>query len=397
MQAEARGGDLLEAFGVGGPKLQAQGLRAVVDARDFLAMGFGEVLSRLPRVFSALAQLEEEARTIKPEIAIVIDYPDFHFRLAKRLNRLGIPVIYYIPPKVWVWRKKRIQVLRDSFVKVLSIFPFEVPFYEKEKVPVVYVGNPLADELPLGLSRAHARTRLKISSEAKVLVLMPGSRPSELKLHIKVMLDGANRAAALMRASGALGREERLTVLMPFPMTADFRSASERVQVWLAKAIGGATNFNLDVRVSQGDAAECLVAADAGLIKSGTSTLEAALLGCPHTIVYKTSWLTAWIFKGLVRYSGPVGLTNLVARSQAGEPLLVREVLLSEVRAETLSTEIVSLLTDGARRSRMCDGFAQIRDQLLGGPLVPGAPRPSPSRRAAREVLDVVYGRGVKR
>jgi lipid-A-disaccharide synthase len=406
LKSETRGGDLpgaIDAFGVGGPKLEAQGLRTLVDARELLAMGFGEVLSRLPRVFSALNTLEAAAREMRPDVAIVIDYPDFHFRLAKRLNRLGVPVIYYIPPKVWVWRKKRIQVLRDSFVKVLSILPFEAPFYEKEKVPVVYVGNPLADELPLGLSRANARARLKIASDAKTLVLMPGSRPSELKLHVEVMLDGATRAAALMRASGALGREERLTVLMPFPVTADLRAASARVLRWLKGANGGAgdlSQFILDVRVSQGDAPECLVAADAGLIKSGTSTLEAALLGCPHTIVYKTSRLTEWIFKLLVRYRGPVGLTNLVAQSQPsvkGEAMLVREVLMSDVRAQLLGDELVSLLTDSARTSRMSEGFARIREMLLGGSLVPGAPRPSPSRRAAREVLDVVYGRGSRK
>jgi lipid-A-disaccharide synthase len=386
---------------VGGPKLQEAGLRAVVDARELLSMGFVEVLGRLPRVWSALKVLTAEARELKPDVAIVIDYPDFHFRLAARLRALGIPVIYYIPPKVWVWRKKRIRVLRDSFVKVLSILPFEAPFYEKEKVPVTYVGNPLADELPLGLKREQARAKLGLAWNAKALVLMPGSRPSELRLHLEVMLDAANRAAALMRSSGALGADEKLSVLIPLPATADLEALKERVSSWLRAASGGNPQFILDLRVSQGDAAECLVAADAGLIKSGTSTLEAALLGCPHAIVYKTGWLTALLYRLLVRYRGPVGLTNLAARDELSDPsegldpesYLVREILLSEVKVATLCDEIVSLMTDRRRIERMSQGLAGIRDKLIGAPTLEGGVRPSPSRRAAKEVLSVIYRR----
>jgi len=304
-------------------------------------MGFVEVLGRLPVVFSALRKLTEAARESRPDVAVVIDYPDFHFRLARRLKRLGVPVVYYIPPKVWVWRKKRIHALRDSFVKILSILPFEPAFYQKENVPVVYVGNPLADELPLTLTRAEARAKLALSPEALAVILMPGSRPSELKLHVEVMLEAALRASALMRASGKLGRNQKLQILMPFPVTSDLPALRARVERWRGRAGGGNPDFILDLRVSQGDADTCMVAADAGLIKSGTSTLEAALLGCPHAIVYRTGYLSAWLYKRLVRYKGPVGLSNLVAGSAAGEPLLVREVLLTDVTVKALCEEIV--------------------------------------------------------
>lgn len=377
---------------MGGPRLQAAGLRAIVDARELLAMGFVEILGRLPRVFSALRQITEAARISKPDVAVVIDYPDFHFRLARRLNRLGVPVVYYIPPKVWVWRKKRIRRLRESFVKVLSILPFEVPFYEKENVPVTYVGNPLADELPLQMTRDQARTKLHLAQNARVVVLMPGSRPSELKLHVEVMLDAANRAAALLRAKGTLGPAEKLVVLMPFPVTSNLAQLRARVDQWLRRASGGtsgfASRFILDVCVSQGDAAECLIAADAGLIKSGTSTLEAALLGCPHTIVYKTNLLTELIYRLFIRYQGPVGLSNLVAGWTPGKPLLVREVLLSDVKVETLCDEIVALLTDSARRERLSQGFAAMRKRVFEV----GAS--SPSATAAREILSVIRGPG---
>ena len=402
LQAELRGSgglgaaevpEVIEAFGLGGPKLQAAGLRAVVDARELLAMGFIEILGRLPRIFSALRRLSDEASLQKPDVAVVIDYPDFHFRLARRLKRLQVPVVYYIPPKVWVWRKGRIRRLRESFVKILSILPFETPFYEKEKLPVVYVGNPLADELPLGLGRGAARAGLGVAPEARALVLMPGSRPSELKLHVEVMLDAATRAAALLRSGRRLAATEKLIVLMPFPVTSDLAALRARVDQWVKRASGGSANFILDVRVSQGDAAECLVAADAGLIKSGTSTLEAALLGCPHAIVYRTGWLSEFLYRLLVRYKGPVGLTNLVAGCKPGEPLLVSEVLLTSVTVKALCGEIVGLLTDEAGRERMLSGFARLRETVLGGAATQQAGTPGPSRRAALEVLGVVRAR----
>jgi lipid-A-disaccharide synthase len=348
-------------------------------------MGFIEVLGRLPRVFSALRELTDAARAERPDVAVVIDYPDFHFRLARRLKLLGVPVVYYIPPKVWVWRKKRVRALRDSFVRILSILPFEVDFYARENLPVVYVGSPLADELPLKLSREDARVGLGIAAGASVLVVMPGSRPSELKMHLEVMLDAANRAAAILRSSGKLGAQERLVTLLPFPVTSDLAPLQERVEQWLRLASGGNPSFILDVRVSQGNADLCMVAADAGLIKSGTSTLEAALLGCPHVIVYRTGRVSAWLYKSVVRYKGPVGLSNLVAAATKGEPLLVREILLTDVTVKALCDEVVELFSDAAKREGLKAGFAKIRALMIGADGEKG-----PSHRAALEILDVI-------
>jgi lipid-A-disaccharide synthase len=382
----AEGGEV-QAFGVGGPKLQDAGLRAVVDAREMLAMGFLEVIGRLPRILRSLRTVTEAAAAERPDVAVVIDYPDFHFRLARRLKTLGIPVVYYIPPKVWVWRKKRMRVLRDSFARVLSILPFEVPFYEQEHVPVKYVGNPLVDELPLRLTREDARARIGLDEGQKVLVLMPGSRPSEIKRHVELLLDAATRAAAVLRSKNVLHDPERLIVLMPFPVTSELAQVRDQVDAWLRRSSGRVPGFILDVRVSQGDAPECLVAADAGLIKSGTSTLEAALLGCPHGIVYKPNWLTAWAFKHLVRYKGPVGLSNLVAGWSPERPLLVHEILCGDASVSSLSEEMVSLLSDPLRARELREGFLILREKILGGAL---GSHISPSTLAAREVLAVV-------
>ena len=156
ISSDAHGAKLLDAlkriepgledvFGIGGARLQKAGLRSILDSRQLLAMGFTEVLGVIPRAWRALGEIEKAARASKPDVAVLIDYPDFHFRLARRLKRLGIPVVYYITPKVWAWRRGRVRLLRDLFARVLTILPFEAEFYEREGLAVTYVGNPLLD------------------------------------------------------------------------------------------------------------------------------------------------------------------------------------------------------------------------------------------------------------
>jgi lipid-A-disaccharide synthase len=364
----APAGEPVEAFGIGGAKLQAAGLRAVVDARELLAMGFLEVLGRLPQILRALATVTREAAAVRPELAVVIDYPDFHFRLGRRLKALGIPVVYFIPPKVWVWRKGRVRWLRERFARILCILPFEEEFYRRENVPVRYVGNPLVDELPLRLTRAEARRHLGLAEEASVLTMMLGSRPAELKFHLEVLLDAAARAATRL--------ERRLVVLLPFSSTSEISGVLRAIQAWQAAH----PDAPLELRPSQGDAHECLVAADAGVIKSGTSTLEAGLLGCPHVVVYRAGLLSRFVFHFLIRYRGPVGLVNLVAGWQPGQAPLVRELLGGEVTVGAVSAEIVALLTDLGLRSRLAQGLGELRARVVGN-------GDSPSLRAAREVL----------
>ena len=375
----------LEVFGVGGPLLQAQGLKPVIDARSLLSMGIVEVLSRLPQVIRALNRVTQAAREEKPDLALVIDYPEFHFRLAKRLNRLNIPVFYYIPPKVWVWRKKRLQFIRQYFKKVFLILPFEQEIYEKEGVPALYVGNPLLDELPLHLTRQEARMRLGIELNETLLVLMPGSRPSELKYHLDVMLDSA------LQVSKKLSPKV-LRVLMPLPHTADLTEVNDRVELWKQKQ-GVSSGQTLPfVQVSQGNAHECLVAADAGIIKSGTSTLEAGLLRCPHTIIYNASRITGWIFKNIVRYQGPVGLVNLIHGVDPGQPYLIRELLGEQISVEELTRETLSLLTDQERRKKLNQGFERLLQKTKSGSV--GQSQVGPSQRVAQEILrEFVKGR----
>ena len=316
----------IEAFGIGGPKLQAVGLRSIVDARELLSMGFFEIFARLPRILRALRRLRKEAAREKPDIAVVIDYPDFHFKLATRLKRLGIPVVYYIPPKVWAWRKSRVKFLRRFFVKLLCIFPFEEEFYRREEVNARYVGNPLMDELPLGLDQAEARRKLGLGPE-RVLVAMPGSRPSEIKRHLELFLDSI--VAFQLRAEGSW------QALMPFPENGDLGPIRKRIAEWER-----AKSRRIKLRLSQGDSPLCMLAADVGVIKSGTSTLEAGVLGCPHVIVYKPNGFSCFVFKHLIRYRGPVGLVNLVAGSheRPDRPYVAEELLCKQATVSSICT-----------------------------------------------------------
>ena len=374
----------LDAYGIGGPKLQAAGLRAVVDAKNLLAMGFVEVLGKLPTVFRSLRLVTAAAQAQRPDVIVVLDYPDFHFRLAKRLRHLNVPMIYYIPPKVWAWRKRRIFFLKKYFVKILSILPFEEAFYRENQIPVKYVGNPLVDELPFDLTQSAAREKQGLRSGDRVLVLMPGSRASELKQHLVLMIRSAALGVERLRIQGIMGLQEKLVILLPLPAMASITQL---------ESVTAETAANLDIRVSRNNAAECLVAANAGLIKSGTSTLEAGLLQCPHVIVYRPSKTTAWIFKNLIRYRGPVGLVNLVAGWQPGQPYLVPEILCDEVSEDALATAVVRLLStssiDSDWRNQMTQGFVDLRSRVLGR-----EKRLHPSVDAAAEVIATAQSKG---
>lgn len=388
----------ISAFGIGGPKLKEAGLEVIIPAQDLMVMGFFEIVSHIPQIYQSLNRIVSEVKARKPDVIVVIDYPDFHFRLARKLKNLNIPMIYYIPPKIWVWRKSRSKTLKKFFSKILCVFPFEENFYKNLNIPVKYVGNPLVDELPLSLSQAEARALLKLSPSERVLTLMPGSRTSELKHHLILMLESARDAALKLRLSGYLKNQQGLTILLPFSMTSNLEKLIKQVVDWgknywdvQIKTMGRVQkNLStkkkwpiLSIQISQGNSAECLVAADSALVKSGTSTLEAALLGCPHVIVYKVNRSSDWIFKNLVRYRGPVGLVNIIHTEGTQKRFLVPEIVGSKVNSSMLAEEIISLFTNDLRRKRILNGLSSIRDKLSSG-----GNFKSPSQLVAKEVIE---------
>lgn len=361
-------GTKLDAYGVGGPKLRAAGLRVIVPAEELLAMGFVEVVGRLPKIRRDLDRLVAAASTERPDAAVLCDYPDFHFKLARRLKPLGFPIACFIPPKIWVWRKDRMRFLARYYDCVLSILPFEEKVYAGSEVRFRYVGNPLMDELPLGETRESARKKLGLEESDRVLVLMVGSRPSEFRFHLAPMLE----AARGLRDSFA---DRRLKILVPVPETADL----ERFRK-VFDALPGAGE--LDVRVSRGDAWAAMRAADAGLVKSGTSSLEAALLDLPHVVVYRAHPISEFIFKHLIRYRKAISLTNLIG-AEKPEARIVPELILEDFTPARMIVEVAPLFPPetghaSERATAMRAGFARIR-KILG--------ERSPSVRVAEEIF----------
>lgn len=352
--------------------MQAAGFRAIVRSQELSVMGFAEILGRLPRIYRAMREIENEIARTRPDAIVFIDYPGFHFRLAKRLKPLGIPIVYYIPPKVWVWKKFRLKAMRALFSKVLCIFPFEEPFFRSAQLPTRFVGNPLVDSLPLKLSQEEARRSLGIGANETVVTLMPGSRPSEIQRHFKFMMLAAFESAKATR--------KKLRILIPLAdsneeahLQAELRSLDRNHPDW---------RESLQPGFVIGKAPVALRASDAGLIKSGTSTLEAALMDCPHAVVYRVSWLTEAIFRAIVRYHGPVGLVNLMLGTLERPKRVTTEILGCHVGVTELATELISLLTDSERVARMRADFASIRAVILMDA------KESPSDRVAQEVVE---------
>jgi len=343
-------------------------MRIEVPASELLSMGFIEVFSRIRKILGILKQMSKLTEIEKPDVAILIDYPEFHFKLAKEFCKQNLPSICMIPPKIWAWRGKRVYKIGKLYRHVFTIFPFEGKIFKDAGVPFTYLGNPLLDELPLELSAAEARKKKNIQPEELVLLLMPGSRPSEIKYHLRPMIKAAQKVKA------NFGAEQKLKILMPLAPTDD-----------LEKVRGLLKEFPLAVELSQGDAWECMRAADAGIIKSGTSTLEAAVLDCPHVVIYDGHPISKWLFKNLMRYTRPISLVNLVEGRT--DRKIVPELILENFKVDLMVKEVMPLLDRASStRTAMLEQFIGVRKCLL-----PESPATkSPSKKAAQEILDLV-------
>jgi len=345
----------LRAFGAAGPLLRAEGCEALVRAEHLSVMGIAEVLPALPRILGSLSRLARAARERRPAAALLIDSPDFNLRLARRLRRMGVPVVYFIGPSVWAWRAYRVRQIARDVRRMLVVLPFEQQFYEERGVQATYVGNPVADrlrELPPRVGRDELRRELGVEAGAQVLALLPGSRRQEIARLWKPMLE----AARLLRA-----RRPGLRLVAPVAPTLD-------------RALFDAP----DVTLVDGRAADVLAAADAAVVASGTATLEAALAPCPTVVVYRLSWLTWLVGRLLVRVRF-VSLVNLLAGRA-----LVPELLQRRCTPEGIAAAVAPLLDDGPARAAQLEGMRALREALAP----PGSPRAA--RRAAEELSAVL-------
>lgn len=344
----------LTVFGMGGTHCQAQGLEALADAREISVMGLVEVLPALPRILGVMKRLEAEARRRQPDLAILVDLPDFNLRLAKKLKAQGIPVVFYVSPSVWAWRKGRLRTIRASVDAMLCIFPFEAPFYAREGVPATYVGNPTLDALDEAPSQAAARGALGLPGQGPVLALLPGSRKGEIRRILPAMLRSAK---------ALLDERPGLQVVIPVAPTLD--EAPLRAEA--------ARHGVVPIFVA-GRAPEVVAASDAAIVASGTAVLEASLMLRPLVVVYRVAPLTYLVARLLVKVAH-VAIVNLLAGRR-----IVPELIQGAMTPKRIVAEVRRLLDDPTARATQLRDLAAVREGL-------GAK--GASARAAEAVLEV--------
>jgi lipid-A-disaccharide synthase len=346
-----------EFFGIGGPKMIAAGLVSAFDQEKLAVRGAVEVIKHLPEILSIRRGILAQLKAWQPDVMVGIDAPDFNLPIERQLKRGGIPTVHYVSPTVWAWRRDRAKRIVAAVNQLLCLFPFEPACYKEQGLDPVFIGHPLADEIPADIDRVQQRAALDLPEAAPLVTLMPGSRQSELDFHAQLFVETANRIAAELP-------ESLFVVPLATPVTrARFEEALRQF---------GAKY--LRVRILFGHAREALAASDLALVCSGTATLEAALLHCPMIITYRISALSAWIYKKM-RYLPWVGLPNILLGR-----LLVPELLQEEATAEKLSSAMIDLWRSPSRRAEMSREFGVIHQKL----------RQDSAARAAEAVLACV-------
>ncbi|MEW6057121.1 MAG: lipid-A-disaccharide synthase [Bdellovibrionota bacterium] len=366
----------LKVFGLGGDQLAAQGAQLMMHNREF-SVGGGplEVISKLPKRKKLEKLLEKRLFEKLPDGAILVDNGEINLRLASMLHFFGVPVVYFIPPKVWVWRPERIELIAQHVKLVLSILPFERKIYEEWEVPFEYVGNPLVDEVSSSLTEAQAKELLGIDPRTEVLTVMPGSRHNEVRYHGDLFARAIAEFLEKLPPSQA-----KPVVVVPVAQAIEISEVEQVFQKHLS-----------NVKCVKGMSHECLRAARAALVKSGTSTLEAALLGTPMVLAYQSSRSSALFYRHVVRYRGFVGLVNLFLAEDSDAALgwgekvspTVPELILEECTPEKIRDELLRVYQEGPYRKKMERELARTRDLLLP----PRESGTSPLKAAARAAL----------
>jgi lipid-A-disaccharide synthase len=337
--------------------MQKAGVRAVVDSASLAVVGLVEVIAHIPRIYGEFRKLVRAARAERPVLAILTDSPDFHLRLAKRLKRLGIPVVYLVAPQVWAWRQGRVRQMRRDLAQLLCIFPFEKSFFERHGVPVQYLGHPLTRIVRPNLSKEAFFRKHGIDGSRPVVTLLPGSRIGEVARHLPPL----STAAALLK------REYGVTVLLATP--SGFRAKAGAN--FFKERIGSAP-----IQLMEGDTWDAIAHADVAIAASGTVTMEAALLGTPMITFYRVapvSWLLGRFLVKVPYYS----MVNLVA-----ERKIVPELMQDEATGENIAREAGVLLSDPAARTSMKQNLAEVAAKLQA--------REDPMQRAAGIVSEIL-------
>ena len=326
----------VEVFGIGGDRMQAEGMQLIYHVREMSFMGFIEVVKHLPLIRSVETTLRQLLRLKIPDAVLLIDYPGFNLRFARSVKERGIPVVYYISPQVWAWKKGRLKKMRAVIDRMLCVFPFEVPLYEKANIPVQFVGHPLVEEIADTTSKEHFCKRYTLDPKKEIIGLIPGSRKQEIDNLFSVMARSAQQIAAersmeiVVAVAPHLEEEYLRTKLPPGARVTFVRNETHNVMKHSALA----------------------------LVTSGTATLETALLGTPMIVMYRTSWFTYLIARLVVQIEW-ISLVNIVAGKS-----LVPELIQHHVHVENVVSHMNRLLNDRNALQTMKEGLVSLKEKL---------------------------------
>lgn len=322
-----------EFYGVGGKQLSQLGMEVVVSAEKLNVVGISDWLDKAKDIWVSYRKVLKAIDAKKPDLAILLDLPDFNLRVAKKLKGLGVPVVYYLSPQVWAWRKGRIKLIKERVDKMLVVFPFEKDFYQKEGVAAEFVGHPLVEAVQ---PRKRYRDQAVIQKSPRI-TLLPGSRKSEVRYH-----------APVLRSLIASLKKEYPEIQIQVPVASTLSSE------WVGKLLG----LRPDEMVSS--SWDSFHWADLAVVASGTATLEAALIGIPFCLFYRVSPSSGWIFKHFVKYKGFIGMPNILLGRQ-----VVKEFFQEGATSEKIFSELKHLINSGPARLNMVSALLTCR-KILG-------------------------------
>jgi lipid-A-disaccharide synthase len=347
----------IQFFGVGGEGLKRAGMKLLHHSQSLSVVGITEVFAKLGSIFKALRTLKKSLVREKPDLIILIDFPEFNLRLARIAHRKGIPILYYISPQVWAWRPGRVKLIARVVKKMVVFFPFEVPLYEAAGVDVEWVGHPLLDTVKPTLSKEMAFRQFGLDPGRRTVGLLPGSRIHEIERLLPALL-----------ASARLLQKEIPELQFVIPLAPGLSRATLSSQM---------SSVSVPVTVVEGFTYDVMNVCDLLITASGTATLEGAILGKPMIILYKVSLPSSWVARAMIRVDH-IGLVNLVAERE-----IAPELLQKDVNPQRIVEEAFRILRDPLVSRKMTEAMEGVR-QKLG--------EPGAAERAARIVTSLLHG-----
>jgi lipid-A-disaccharide synthase len=346
----------VQFLGVGGEGLEKRGMKILYPAHSLSVVGITEVFVKLRTILKAFGELKRSLEREKPDLVILIDFPEFNLRLAKMAHRRGIPVVYYISPQIWAWRPQRIKLIARVIKKMIVLFPFEVPLYESAGVDVEWVGHPLLDIVKPTLSKEKAFGEFGLDPKRRTVGLLPGSRIHEIE----------RLFPPLLAAADLLHQEiPDLQFVVPLAPGISRTTLSSQMK-----------EFSFPVQLVEGLPYDVMNLCDLLIMSSGTATLEGAILGKPMIIIYKVSLPSYWVGRAMIRVDH-IGLVNLVAEEE-----IAPELIQNDVNPEKISDEASRILRDPILSRKMAESMDKVR-QKLG--------EPGAAQRAASIVYSILH------